>query len=165
MEGVHRYGMARVVKGLIEKQYFSLDHLNSRIQYFKYHSCEKNTPPPVNNQHLLNGVIIMSATEMLCFVRNFVFIVGDLIDEGEPIWVYYLLLLEITDILTSQTFTDDLLEYLKSLISEHHDKYQSVFQCTLKLKHHFLLHYPTIIKKIGPPILVSAYKYEAKHND
>lgn len=165
MEGVHRYGMARVVKGLIDKDYFSLNNLNSRIKYFKYHSSEKNAPPAINYQHLLNGAIIMSATEMLCFFRNFVFIVGDLIDHDEPIWLYYLTLLQITDILTSQTFTVDLLEYLKCLISEHHEKYQSLFQCTLKPKHHFLIHYPTIIKKIGPPILVSAFKYEAKHKD
>lgn len=165
MEGVHRYAMAHVIASLIEKQYFSLDQLNSRLKYSEYHSCEKNKPPPINSQHLINKHITMSATEMLCLVRNFVFIVGDLVNADEPIWTYYLLLLEITNILTSQTFTYELLDYLQSIISEHHQQYLNLFQSTLKPKHHFLLHYPTIIKKIGPPILVSAFKYESKHKE
>lgn len=165
MEGVLRYGMALVVQNLINKQYFSLDRLNSRIKYFKFNTCEKNLPPPINRQHLLNKSLTMSASEMLCLTRNFVFIVGDLVEENDPVWDYYLLLLEITNVLTSQIFTSDLIDYLKGIIEVHHNLYLNLFQGKLKPKHHFLIHYPTIIKKIGPPILISAFKYEAKHKE
>jgi hypothetical protein len=35
----------------------------------------------------------------------------------------------------------------------------------LKPKHHFLLHYPRVIEQIGPPILISAFKFESKHKE
>lgn len=165
VEGVHRNGMALVIAGLIEKGYFSLDHLNSRIKYFNYSISEKNKPPPIKHQHLLNKTVIMSASEMLCLTRNFVFIVGDLVVVDEPIWYYYLLLLELTNILMSQSFTTDSIDYLKCVIEEHHQQYLDLFNSKLKPKHHFLIHYPTLIKKIGPPILISAFKFEAKHKE
>lgn len=163
-EGVHRYGMALIIKSLIDENYFSLDRLNSRIKYFKYNTSEKNIPPPINFQHLINKSLTMSASEMLCLVRNFVFIVGDLVEDN-PVWNYYLILLEITNILTSQTFSLGLIDYLKGLIEEHHQQYLNLFQSKLKPKHHFLIHYPSIIKKIGPPIFISAFKYETKHKE
>lgn len=83
-EGVHRYGMALVIKSLIDKEYFSLDRLNSRIKYFNYNNSEKNIPPPIAAQHLNNNSIIISASEMLCLTRNFVFLVGDLVEENDP---------------------------------------------------------------------------------
>lgn len=40
-----------------------------------------------------------------------------------------------------------------------------LFKCSLKPKHHFLLHYPRIIKQIGPPVFLSTERKEAKHKD
>ncbi|KAL4712448.1 hypothetical protein ACJJTC_007464 [Scirpophaga incertulas] len=51
------------------------------------------------------------------------------------------------------------------LIEEYHEKYLILFGNKLKPKNHFLIHYPNVIKKIGPPILISAFKYEAKHKE
>lgn len=147
--------MASIIDNLIKKKYFDLNSLNSRLTYFVYSNME--TPvPPINGFQLNNQCLIMSASEMLSLVRNFCFFfVGDLVDEDDDMWQYYLLLLEITEILTSQTFTAELLEYLKHLITEHHERFIKISKIGLKPKFHFLLHYVSIIEKIGPPILVS----------
>jgi len=58
-----------------------------------------------------------------------------------------------------------MLQYLKYLISEHHDMYLSLFNSSLKPKHHFLLHYPNIILKAGPLIYLSCMRFEAKHKE
>lgn len=164
MEGIHRYSTALIIDNFIKNNKFTLDQLNSRLKYFLYNDLEA-VPAIITANHLKNKYIIMSASEMLSLVRNFGFIVGDLIDEGNDVWIYYNLLLEITEILTSQTFSLELLEYLKNLIYEHHETFIRLFDEKLKPKFHLLLHYPKIIMKIGPPILVSAFKYEAKHRD
>ncbi|XP_063541728.1 uncharacterized protein LOC134750483 [Cydia strobilella] len=165
-EGVHRYDMSIIIKQLLDSNYFSLKTLNARIKFFTYLRTEKNCPPSVTKQHLLNGQLIFSASEMLCLVRNFRFIVGDLVkDVNDQTWLHYLRLLEITDILTSQVFTPELLGYLTNLIESYLENLQSKFHCTLKPKHHFLLHYPRVIEQIGPPILVSAFKFESKHKE
>lgn len=121
--------------------------------------------PPILESPLKNKYLIMSASEMLCLVRNFTFIIGDLIELNDEVWGYYLLLLEMTEILTAQTFTNELLEYLENLISEHNENFINVFHEKLKPKFHLLLHYPRIIRKIGPPIFYSSYKCESKHRE
>lgn len=164
-EGVHRYSMPLIINYFIKNNFFTLENLNDRIKYFTYDDFEKNIPPPVSKQHLTNGVIVFSATEMLCFVRNFRFIIGEFIPEGDAVWQYYLVLLEITEILLSQAISQPLLENLKTLLIEHHEMFIDLFKIDLKPKYHILSHYATIIKKIGPPIFVSSFKGEAKHRD
>lgn len=165
-EGVHRYDMCVIIQKLLDRNYFSLKTLNARIKFFTYLKSEKNCPPPVTKNHLQNGQLIFSASEMLCFVRNFRFIVGDLVNTmDDPAWQHYLALLEITEILTSQVFTPELLDYLTNLIENYLDNLKTLFHCSLKPKHHFLLHYHRVIEQIGPPILISAFKFESKHKE
>lgn len=165
-EGVHRYDMCVIIKKLLDSNYFSLKTLNARIKYFTYLKTEKNCPLLVTTQHLLNRQLIFSASEMLCLVRNFRFIVGDLVDVMyDPTWLQYLRLLELTEILTSQVFTSELLDYLRNFIEHYLENLQNIFHCSIKPKHHFLLHYPRVIEQIGPPLLVSAFKFESKHKE
>lgn len=146
-EGVHRYDMAMVIKSLIKLKYFSLDHLNNRIKYFNYAYYEKNKPPTIKSDNLNNGCIVCSSAEMSCLVRNFKFMVGDSVPENDSIWGFYLILLQITEILTSPSISQSLIQLLITLIEEHHSLYISLFQTNLKPKFHFLIHYPRIIKK------------------
>lgn len=77
--------MCIIIKNLLDSYYFSLKTLNTRIKFFTYLRTEKNCPPSVTKQHLLNGQLIFSASEMLCLVRNFRFIIGDLVkDVNDP---------------------------------------------------------------------------------
>lgn len=62
----------------------------------------------------------MSASEMLCLVRTFVFIVGDLVEDKDKVWNYYLILLKMTNVLTSHSFSSELIDYLKGIIEIHH---------------------------------------------
>ncbi|EZA56085.1 hypothetical protein X777_03734, partial [Ooceraea biroi] len=112
-----------------------------------------------------NGCIIFSSSEMLCLVRNLNIIIGDLIPEENKVWQFYLVLKEINDIVTLTQISSNTLQYLKYLISEHHDMYLSLFNSYLKPKHHFLLHYPDIITQIGPLMHVSCMRFEAKHKE
>lgn len=43
--------------------------------------------------------------------------------------------------------------------------YINLFNENLKPKHHFLIHYPRIIKLIGPVSLLSSMRFEAKHKE
>lgn len=165
-EGVLRYDMSVIIYQLVEAKCFTVERLNSRIKYFTYNNTEKNICPGINPNHLSNdGCIIMSAAEMLCLTRNFSFIIGDLVPIGSKVWEFYLIVLEMVHILTSKVFTNSILEHLASLIQEHNKQYMDISKQNLKPKFHFLLHYPRIISKIGPPIFFSCMRFEAKHKD
>lgn len=52
-EGVSRYDMAIIIVQLINDKYITLETLNNRIILFEYRVTEKkNSPPPINQNHL-----------------------------------------------------------------------------------------------------------------
>lgn len=165
-EGVCRYDMALIIQYFIKQKHFTLDMLNSRMKYFTYDPSEKNVPPGIKNEHLKNGCIVLSSSEMSCLVRNFRFLVGaDCIPKGNKVWHFYLILFDIIQILLTVHFSENTLQFLKSQIEAHHKLYLELFEQKLKPKHHLLLHYPTIIERTGPPKLFSCERNEAKHKE
>ena len=68
--------------------------------------------------------------------------VGDYIPEDEAVWCFFLVFREIVEILTAPYVNRNMVEYLRTIISEHHEMYISLFGCNLKSKYHYMLHYP-----------------------
>lgn len=163
-EGVLRYDMAFIIAALLDLNYFNLDHLNNRIKYFKFSKADAgNVMPQIKSEHLKKKHLIMSASEMLALTVYFGLLVGDLVPETEPVWRFYILILQLIDILLQRQFSTDLIDYLQILIKEHHSMYMELFQENLKPKYHFLLHYPNIIRNIGPPRYYWSMRFESFH--
>lgn len=105
----------------------------------------------------------MSASEMLMFVHLFPLLVGDLVPSDDPVWHFFIILLKIIQIILSSVVHAPTVKLLESLITEHHDNYISLFNDTLKPKHHLMLHYPHIIEQVGPLKQLWCMRFEAKH--
>ncbi|KAE9530467.1 hypothetical protein AGLY_010929 [Aphis glycines] len=54
---------------------------------------------------------------------------------------------------------------LTTLIKEHHQLYLQLFNTNLKPKHHHLLHYPYVMKKVGPVSHLWSMRFESKHRE
>jgi len=166
-EGVCRYDMCHIIKYFINTiQVFSLETLNSRKRNFNYGPIEiGNISPEITDLHLNKFHLKMSAREMMTFVHFFSLMVGDLVPEGDEVWNFFLTLLKMIDILLSYTFTESTIIHLKQLIIQHNSMYIRLFNDTLKPKHHFLIHYPTIIEYSGPPRHYWCFRFEGKHKE
>lgn len=105
----------------------------------------------------------MSSAEMHAFVIYFTLIVGDLVDPSEEVLEFYLLLYNIIHLIYKKEISLQEINYLKYLIQEHHAMYIKLFNTTLKPKHHFLVHYPRLIKSVGPLSHISSIRFEAFH--
>lgn len=163
-EGILRYDMAYLINHLINKKYFDLNRLNSRIQFFKFSKADiGNAMPSIKHEHLKEKQLIMSASEMLSLSVYFGILVGDLVPQLDPAWTFYLILREMIELLLSRSFTLEKTEYLRFIIEEHQELFIKNFNETLKPKYHFLLHYPELILDIGPPRNLWCMKYEAYH--
>jgi len=93
-EGVARYDMALIISGLIYQGCFMLNELNDRICLFNYGITErKNVPPIIRETNIKKGSIVISASEMLCLIRYFSLIVGELVPRSSEFWKLYRLLL------------------------------------------------------------------------
>lgn len=100
---------------------------------------------------------------MLTLIRYFSLFVGDYNPENDPVWLFFLTFREIVDIVTAPYVDRQATEYLRTLISEHHEMFISLFNCKLKPKHHYMLHYPDLMLKLGPLVNFWSMRWESKH--
>lgn len=168
LEGICSYDLTLIIYNLLYvKKYLSLDTLNNQIFYFDYGPTESgNAVPCINKEHLLSGKLRFSFTEMLYFVRYFGLMIGDLIPKEDDCWLLYVKLKSIVDIVIAPYVNIRSLNYLATLISEHHEMYLTISAfpyMTLKPKHHYMLHYPQIMRDVGPLWFVCCLRWEAKH--
>lgn len=71
----------------------------------------------------------------------------------------------LTNSLLSAEFSERNIAILKQKIMEHQTMYTSLFKDTLKCKHHFLLHYPTVIENSGPVKHLWSMRFESKNKE
>ncbi|XP_022159932.1 uncharacterized protein LOC111028782 [Myzus persicae] len=164
LEGVCKFDMAFLLNYYIyELKIFSLQILNERMIHFDYGPDSSSKPPVLNVENIHKNYIRLSASEMLVLVRYFGLIIGDFVPINDPVWHLYILLRQILDLVTSLSLQIDSCELLQILIAEHHDLYLKFSRQHLKPKHHFMLHYHTMLKKFGPLIALWSMRFEAKH--
>lgn len=168
LEGVGPLEVKLVLNSLIEQKHLTLDKLNYRITSFDYSFCDKgNIPSAISQSDLKNieGVMRQSASQMWCLLRLLPTMIGDLIHEQCKEWKLLLLLLSCMEFVFSPSLTIEATLYLVTIIEEHHSLFLELYpHHHLRPKHHFMLHYPRAIQKLGPLIQFWAMRFEAKHN-
>jgi len=106
---------------------------------------------PITLLNLEKHHLKMFAREEMTFVHFFPLMIEYLIPENDDVWNFVIILLKIVELLMPYKFTDNSIKYLKQLIKEPNSLYSLLFNDTLKPKHHFLIHYPNIIRGSRPP--------------
>lgn len=84
LEGVCAYDLGFILKEIIYNlKYFTIQTLNDRIESFNYGPTDIRSRPPLISEENLkrHGHLIMSASEMSCFVKYLGLIVGDMVPE------------------------------------------------------------------------------------
>lgn len=169
LEGVCGYDIFSILRHFIfVMKYFTLETLNHRIKFFNYGTTDIRNRPPLLLENTLksnSNTIKMSASEMWNFVRYLGLLIGDLVDVESEYWCLYILLKKILDIVTSNCIGPECPSLLELLISEHNDLYLKLTKLNLKPKFHHLIHYPMVMRKVGPLINIWSMRFEAKHKE
>ncbi|XP_066595382.1 uncharacterized protein [Prorops nasuta] len=164
-EGICRYELGQILNGLLNiDKLFTLETLNSRVRYFNY-GIKINLPPPLTADSIKKQYIIYSASEMQSIIKYLSLIIGDLIPENKKFWKLYILLRKMICLIMRNFVAEEDLIELSLIIKEHHALYIQLFEAKLKPKHHYLLHYPNVIRRLGPLIYFSSMRFEAKHKE
>lgn len=139
--------------------------LQQKFQYFDYgYLNKKNTPFLVDiNKNSLN----QTGSQIMCLFRCTPFVLFEFKDHPKlnNAWKCLQTLLRVSQIVHSTCITDADIQSLRELVTEHLKLFQSEFKTTLINKHHMLLHYATLITKMGPVIFMSMMRGESKHQD
>lgn len=160
LEGVVVCFIDKFIKFCSENQICSIKAAQNMIRDFYYGElCKKNRPSKMGAKSLNQN-----AMQLYTIMVHFPFIFKDFQAKFSPELIECMTtLLEIMQILHSTSIRESDLVRLESLIDRHLTSYQSVYNSKLTPKHHFLTHYPNVIREMGPVIFTWMMRYEAKN--
>ena len=164
-EGVVPVELALCLKGLMTKTYFSLEDLNKAISSFPYqHSDKVDHPHPIPLTFATRGTIGGNGHENHALLRLLPVLIGSRVPEGDRFWEVLMELKDIVKLTVSHSFTDDTIQYMACKIADHRQLLHEVFpNFQLRPKHHFIKHYPHLIKCFGPLVHLWTMGFEGKH--
>ncbi len=163
LEGCIRQNLRLLFVYLADKKLYTVQNLNEDLKNFKYGRIDGENKVPDSLFSEASSYKI-SATHMWTLIRILPKIFGKSLKDDE----YYNNFLEIIVIfrfLMSEEFTLIEIEELKQKINKYLTKFTKLYN-NIKIisKQHFLIHYPSVIRKFGPPKLYWTMRFEAKHS-
>lgn len=161
-EGVIPCLLQNLLAYCVNEKVFKIDNLQNMIQYFNYGTLSKKNKPSKINLDRKN--IGQSAHQSYCLMVNLPFILIKYQNKLLNVWKPVETLLQIMQISFSDKIDEVDLIRLTSLIDLHLSSLKNTFKIDLLPKHHFLIHYPTVIRLMGPVIFMWTMRMEAKHH-
>lgn len=165
-EGIVPVELSLCLKELIRKEFISFDYLNSTIMSFPYMHYDKvNKPHKIPKSSFLRGTGWGNGHENWTLLRLLPLMIGSCVPENEPAWEILMDLKDITEIVVSTKFSETSLNYLESKIADHRSLLIQTFpDIRLRPKHHYLEHYPHLVRCFGPLVELWTMRFEAKHS-
>lgn len=165
LEGIVPMELSLCVKEMIRLKYFTLEYLNHKITSFLYQHTDKvDRPQPLHKMFLSRGTIGGNGHENATLLRLLPLLVGSVVPEGDKVWAVLMELKEVVELALCPSFTDETLDYFVCKISDHRQVLLEVFpEVRLRPKHHYVEHYPALVKCFGPLLHVWTMRFEAKH--
>lgn len=90
--------------------------------------------------------------------------IGLCLPLNKRIWKLLLLIQQILQFFYASKLIEQHLDNLQHFISQHHLLFKKSFK-DLKPKHHYLIGYPNVMRKLGPMKSVTTRKFEYKHKE
>lgn len=163
-EGVLSYDVVAFLKYFcIKKKWITQERMNNLIFNFKYKSYDAlDKPVKINfKSEKLSG----HAIENLVLLRNLNLIMAPHVDDyDDEIWQLMLKLREIVSYIAAPSIAEEQVSNLQVLIVEYFEDLRKYLpEHKLRPKHHYMTHYPGLIKAFGPLSKSSTLRMEAKH--
>lgn len=163
MEGFAAYDVMMFLKYFVANDWFTFREINHKIETFNYSiEARRDKPCLINSE---KDKLVGGCWQIFTFIYLFPLIIeGNIKNVDDPIWKTFLTLLEIIEIICAYEVDKSYLPYLDELINEYL-MMRTLFFSDIKLrpKHHYLTHYPELIRSFGPLMLVWTLRFESKH--
>lgn len=146
-----------------KRKIFKSDELDNLVKSYDFGILNiKNIPSEINFK---NRSLNQNASQSMCLFIHLPYILNKYRNHKdlEKPWQCIETLLQICEIVTSYEITELEIQRLEKVTKSHLSLFQSVFETNLIPKQHFLLHYPGIIRKVGPLRYFDMMRYDAKH--
>lgn len=166
LEGAVPFILKLFFKKLIENRYLSMHEINAKIANFNYGYLQSTCKPPtITVDKKCRTSIGLTASQNLCLILHFPFIFYNIHTNLPTLWKGIMSLIRIINIIMTTSINKEYIQVLRTEIQTHLKSIVEDFKETLLPKHHFITHYPSVMKKLGPLIHTWAMRYEAKHRE
>ena len=162
LEGCIRHNIKELMNYLSKTKIYSVQKLNRDLKNFNYGIVDSKNKVP-DSLFTDNSTFKISATHTWTLLRLLPIFIGEELKNNS----YFLNFLEIIEIfksLNNDEFDDIKLENLAASINNYLTEFKRLYKLNIIAKQHFLIHYPNIIKKFGPPLYYNTMRFEAKHS-
>lgn len=162
-EGCIPFLMNKLFKFSFRNKIFSEPELNSSVQFHNYGWLGHYKIPSMIN--LKKRSMGQNATQSLFLFRHLPFILYAFREDIslKEVWPCVTSLLRIVEIVLSTELSNSDLDLLIRQVNIHLNGVKNLLHEHLRPKHHFLVHYAGIIRKMGPIAHMSMLRWEAKH--
>lgn len=163
LEGVIRYNFCILIQHLTDEKKYSPKQLNEDLNSFKYGRIDK--------QNRMNCDLFtekssykISATHMWLLLRVFPLMCGEKLKDDVK-YKHFIELLHIFRDLNDESYDENKIKKLELDIENYLKNFKKHYPTNRIIpKQHFLIHYPSTIRKFGPPRSYSTIRFEAKHS-
>lgn len=162
LEGVIPVTVYLVLKSLHTQKIITIDSLNSFLSEVRIPTSDK--PNFFKDTFFSGGKIVGSAAQKLELFLILPQLVNlSLVGDSEA-WDVYLTLRSCMDYILSPVIEEECLAHLAGLIESYIHKFKEAFGRELLIpKHHYMMHFPSLIAKFGPLRNLWCFCFEAKH--
>lgn len=161
-EGVIRFFIHIFIDYLIDEKIANLSTVQKLVRDFVYGNIWAKYKPSLLNVD--KSTLNQNAMQIYCLMIHMPFIFNEYKSEvDEKMWNAMTDLLQMMQIIYSSKIRECDLKRLEKLIESHYEFIVKEMGMNLLPKHHFILHYPRIIKQCGPVIHAWMMRFESKH--
>lgn len=149
-EGVIPFFLTTFFDYCVTDKILKANEIQCRIRDYNYGNlCKKSIPSFIGFGRKNLG---QNASQSHCLMIHLPFIFAEFKDRFEEVWICAESLLKLMQICYSKEISENDLERLTLLVKIHLKSLIDLFKVPLLPKHHYLIHYPSAIRKMGPLI-------------
>lgn len=168
LEGIVPYEISLVLKTLIDDKETNLTFksMDEIIKTFGYKYFDKQSKlPSLHKKFHLKQSVGGNASIHWNLIRLLPIMIGSFVPENNQSWELLMMLKDIVEISLAPVISTDMVAFLTMQIKTHKYIFLEVFPNNrLKMKHHFIEHYPQQMLEFGPLVLLWCMRFEAKHS-
>lgn len=166
LEGVVPRDLKHVLLYMKRNMKINDNNINQYVHAYNFGILSNSHKPANLKLSKESNSLNLSGKQCETFLLNFPFIFGHLFKTPEELKVLNFVhnLITVTCIAFKKTLMENEVIKLEECIELHLTVLRSLFpEARFSRKHHFLTHYPRIIRNLGPTALMSTAPYENKH--
>jgi len=165
-EGIIPYELKLAMDYFVNvKRYFSCEFIQERLRSIKFGCLDrKNITDFIRSDFARKESLGGNATKNLYLLRFLPLLVGSKVPRDDDVWECMMALREVVQMVYSEKFSEHDIIILDMLIREHRFLFRAAFpEQRFKPKHHYVEHYPALIREFGPLVNFQTIRFEAKH--